>query len=113
MNADYSIGLTTQREATTMQFDPLTKYCTLIPGGLHYIPGGLNLPREKRMRNASSQPDCSPGADGTARLAKIFDRFTIRIRKSLTVFRKSTVGRKGDSRLPAFWRPRSSRSGIS
>ena len=92
-----------------MQFDPLTKYSTLIPGGLHYIPGGLNLPREKRMRNASSQPDCSPGADGTARFAKIFGRFTISIRKTLTVSRRSTVGRKDDSRLPAFWRPRSSR----
>jgi len=93
-----------------MQFDPLTKYRTLIPGGLHYIPGGLNLPREKRMRNESSQPDCSPGADGTARFA---GRFTISLQNTLTAFRKSTVGRKGDSRLPAFWRPRSSRSGIS
>ena len=96
-----------------MQFDPLTKYSTLIPGGLHYIPGGLNLPREKRMRNASSQPDCSPGADGTARLAKIFGRFTISLRKTLTAFRRSTVGTKGDSWLPAVWRTRSSRSAIS
>jgi hypothetical protein len=100
-------------EATTMQFDPLTKYSTLIPGGLHYIPGGPNLLREKRVRNEGSQPDCSPGADGTARLAIIFGRFTISIRETLTAFCKSTVVRKGDSRLPAVWRTRSSRSGIS
>lgn len=96
-----------------MQFDPLTKYSTLIPGGLHYIPGGLNLPREKPMRNESSQPDCSRGADGTARFGKIFGRFTISLRNTLTAFRMSIVGRRGDSRLPAFWRPRSSRSGVS
>jgi hypothetical protein len=96
-----------------MQFDPLTKYSTLIPGGLHYIPGGLNLPREKRIRNESSQPDCSAVADGTARFAKTFGRFTISLRNALTAFRMSTVGRSGHSRLPAFWRPPSSRSGVS
>ena len=74
-----------------MQFDPLTMYSTLIPGGLHYIPGGLNLPREKRMRNESSQPDCSAGADGTTQLAKILRRFTVSLRKTLTAFRKFTV----------------------
>ena len=74
-----------------MQFDPLTKYSTLIPGGLHYIPGGLNLPREKRMRSESSQSDWSPGIDGTAQFAKILRRFTVGLRKTLTTVCRITV----------------------
>jgi len=68
-----------------MRQDPLITYSSLIPGRLHYTPGGLNLPRKKRMRNESSQPDCSAGADGTAQLAKILRRFTVSLRKTLTV----------------------------
>ena len=95
MNADYSMGLSTQREATTMQFDPLTKYSTLIPGGLHYIPGGLNLPSEKRMRNESSQPDCSPGTDGTARFATRLRPFNVRLWKTLTAAHSLLARRTG------------------
>ena len=68
-----------------MKRDPLIIYRSLIPGGLHNTPGGFNPPREKRMRNESSQPDCSAGADGTAQLAKILRRFTVSLRKTLTV----------------------------
>src|SRR5262249_30365994 len=106
------MSLSTQREATNMQFDPLTKYSTLIPGGLHYIPGGLNLPKEKRIGNESSQPDCSPGAEGTANFAKILGRFTASLRETLTAFRKIIVGRRDDSWLRALCRLRSSRSRI-
>jgi len=74
-----------------MRQDPLITYSSLIPGRLHYAPGGVNLPREKRMRNESSQPDCSAGADGTAQLAKILRRFTVSLRKTLTAFRKYAV----------------------
>ena len=29
-----------------MRRDPMITYGMLIPGGLHYVPGGLNLPRQ-------------------------------------------------------------------
>jgi hypothetical protein len=71
-----------------MNQDPLITYSSLIPGGLQYMPGGLNLPRErqKQMRNESSQPGCSPGADRTMHFAKIVHRFSVSLRKSLTGF---------------------------
>ena len=74
-----------------MKQDPLITYSSLIPGGLHYTPGSLNLPRDKRMMDESSQPDCSPGAHGTAQFAKILRRFTVSLRKTLTAFRTFTV----------------------
>ena len=86
-----------------MKQDPLITYSSLIPGGLHYMPGGLNLPREKRTRNESCQPDWSPGADGTAQFAKILRLFTASLRKTLTCFRQFTV----TARMSAIW-PRQS-----
>jgi hypothetical protein len=74
-----------------MKQDPLIIYRSLIPGGLHNTPGGLNPPREKRMRNESSQPHCSSGADGTAQFAKKFRHFTVSLRKTLATFCKFTV----------------------
>jgi hypothetical protein len=93
--------------------DPLITYSSLIPGGLHYMPGGLNLPREKRMRNESCQPDCSPGADGTARFAKRLRRFNVRLWKTLTVAHSLLVRRRGVvSWLPPYRGAKSSRSGV-
>ena len=40
-----------------MRFDPLTTYSSLIPGALHYVPGGLCLPPQARMRNEDALPD--------------------------------------------------------
>jgi hypothetical protein len=74
-----------------MKQDPLIIYRSLIPGGLHNTPGGLNPPRERRMRNESSQPDCPSGADGTAQFAKKLRHFTVSLRKTLTAFCKFTV----------------------
>src|SRR5215467_1600729 len=80
-----------RQEARTVKQDPLVTYSSLIPGGLHYMPGGLNLPRAKRMRSESSQPDWSPGVDGTPQFAKILRRFTVGLRKTLTAFCEPTV----------------------
>jgi hypothetical protein len=96
-----------------MQFDPLVKYSTLIPGGLHYVPGGLNLPKGKWTRNEPSDPDHPPRADRAMRRLSILGRFTMSLRRTLTAFHNTTLGRsRGNSWLPAFRRPRSSRSGF-
>ena len=64
-----------------MQFDPLTKYSTLIPGGLHYIPGGFDQPTHKRIRPEDLRPEppsprstltTSSADDAEAHLRKIY-----------------------------------------
>jgi hypothetical protein len=42
-----------------MKRDPLITYRSLIPGGLHYIPGGFNPPPQERKRREDS-PSESP-----------------------------------------------------
>ena len=91
-----------------MKRDPLIIYRSLIPGGLHNTPGGFNPPREKRMRNESSQPHCSSGADGTAQFAKKLRHFTVRLRKTLTAFCKFTVAvpmNPVSARQSGLWAP--------
>ncbi len=63
-----------------MQFDPLTTYSTLIPGGLHYIPGGLNLPAQSRMNVEDAQPESLPAGHGTTLAAEVTRRFIAGLR---------------------------------
>ncbi len=63
-----------------MQFDPLTTYSTLIPGGLHYIPGGLNLPAHSRMNVEDAQPESPPARNGTTLAAEVTRRFIAGLR---------------------------------
>lgn len=58
-----------------MQFDPLTTYSTLIPGGLHYIPGGLNLPAHSRMNVEGAQAESPPARHSTTLAAEATRRF--------------------------------------
>ena len=45
-----------------MKQDPLITYSSLIPGGLHYIPGGFDQPTHKRIRPTDLPPE--PGIRG-------------------------------------------------
>jgi hypothetical protein len=40
-----------------MRQDPLITYSSLIPGGLHYIPGGFDPPTHKRIRPEDLRPE--------------------------------------------------------
>jgi len=64
-----------------MKQDPLITYSSLIPGGLHYIPGGFDQPTHRRIRPEALRPEPpSPGStlttssadDAEARLRKIY-----------------------------------------
>ena len=64
-----------------MKQDPLITYSSLIPGGLHYIPGGFDQPTDKRIRPEDIRPEpprprstltTSSADDAGARLRKIY-----------------------------------------
>ena len=96
-----------------MKQDPLITYSSLIPGGLHFIPGGLNLPRETRMMNESSGPNCSPGSEEVVRFTKRLRRFNVRLRKTLTTIHSLLVRKGGGSSwLPPYRGVKSSRSEV-
>ena len=64
-----------------MKQDPLITYSSVIPGGLHYIPGSFDPPAHKRIRPEDLRPEppspkstlatCSADDTG-ARLRKIY-----------------------------------------
>jgi hypothetical protein len=60
-----------------MKQDPLITYSSLIPGGLRYTPGGLNLPREKRKMNESSSRNVLPAPTGQHSFPKILRRLIV------------------------------------
>ncbi len=43
-----------------MQFDPLTTHSSMISGALHYVPGGLSLPPQRRMSHVDALPEPAP-----------------------------------------------------
>ena len=64
-----------------MKQDPLITYSSLIPGGLHYIPGCSDPPAHKRIRpedlwpvppSPRSTPTTSSAAADGARIRKIY-----------------------------------------
>ena len=64
-----------------MKQDPLITYSSLIPGGLHYIPGSSDPPAHKRIRPEDLWPvppsprstlTTSSADDAGARLRKIY-----------------------------------------
>ena len=51
-----------------MRFDPLTTYSSMIPGALHYVPGGFYLPPQRRMSRMDAPPE--PAAPRPTRAPK-------------------------------------------
>jgi nucleotide-binding universal stress UspA family protein len=49
-----------------MWVDPLTSHVVILPGGLHHIPGGLNVPAQRRWAAEDARPDPLPEEPGTA-----------------------------------------------
>ncbi len=74
-----------------MQFDPLTTYSTLIPGGLHYIPGGLNLPAQSRMNVEDARPESLPAGHRTTLAAEVTRRFIAGLRMAWALTRMPAV----------------------
>ena len=64
-----------------MKQDPLITYSSVIPGGLHYIPGSFDPPAHKRIRPEDLRPEppsprstltTSSADDAEAHLRKIY-----------------------------------------
>jgi hypothetical protein len=43
-----------------MRFDPLATYSSMIPGVLHYVPGGFCLPPRRSVSQVDALPEPAP-----------------------------------------------------